>query len=161
MSDVARMHSPEGSPPAPAQAGPAPILVVEDDAVSAAVVKQHVATMGLANPVHIARDGDQAVEWLSRALSEPGGRVPALVLLDRDLPQRPGLEVLRWIHAQPRLRPVPVLMLTGSSDVDGISEAYALGARSYLVKPIGFEALGEVVRGLDLRWAILAPVEDQ
>jgi CheY-like chemotaxis protein len=131
-------------------------LVVEDDAVSAAVITQHLVALGLANPVHNARDGDEAVAWLSKNLAEPTGTVPALVLLDRHLPGRDGLDVLRWMHGEPRLRPVPVLILTAGSDVDAISEAYSFGARSYLVKPIGFEALGEVVRGLDFRWAILS-----
>lgn len=137
----------------------APIFVVEDDAASAAVIAKQLTRLGLANPVHVARDGDEAVAWLARHADRATGPVPALILLDRHLPGRDGLEVLRWIHAQPDLRSVPVLILTAASDVAAISEAYALGVRSYLVKPIGFAALGEVVRGLALRWAIV-PLED-
>lgn len=147
------------SPNGQAAAAPslASILVVEDDAVSAAVIAKHLRTLGLANPVQIARDGDDAVAWLARHAAGPSGRLPALILLDRHLPGRDGLEVLRWIHAQPGLRSVPVLILTAASDVPAISEAYELGVRSYLVKPIGFKALGEVVRGMELRWAIVPP----
>lgn len=137
----------------------APILVVEDEAVSAAIIARHLGKLGLVNPVQLARDGDEAVAWLAQHAVGPTGRVPALVLLDRHLPGRDGLEVLRWIHAQPGLRSVPVLILTAASDVPAISEAYELGVRSYLVKPIGYEALGEVIRSLELRWAIV-PSED-
>jgi CheY-like chemotaxis protein len=136
----------------------APVLVVEDDPVAAALVRRHLADLGLANPVHVIDDGDEAVAWLADRMAERPEAPPALVLLDYHLPGRSGLDVLRWAHAQPGLRAVPVLLLAGHSDVEGISEAHALGARSYLVKPVGFGALREVVRGLDLRWAIL-PVD--
>lgn len=138
----------------------APVLVVEDDPVAAVLVQRHLGALGLANPVVVASDGEEAVGWLSGVVARPDADVPALILLDRHLPGRSGLDVLRWIHAEPALRSVPVLVLTASSDVDGISEAYALGARSYLVKPVGFEALSDVVRGLSVRWAIL-PSEDR
>jgi len=154
--DVPLVHPEAALSPSPLS----PILVIEDDRVSAAVIKQHLVTLGLANPVRIAGDGDAAVSWLSQSPAEPNTNVPALILLDRELPGRSGLDVLRWLQSEPTLRRVPVVILTGSSDVDGISEAYALGVRSYLVKPIGFGALGEVVRGLDLRWAILPPEQE-
>ena len=132
-----------------------PVLVVEDDAVSAAVISRHLQTLGLANPVQVLTNGSEALGWLSATLAGPACERPALVLLDRHLPGASGLELLRWMHSQPALQGIPVLMLTGASDVNAISEAYSLGACSYLVKPVGFEALGEVIRGLDLTWAIL------
>lgn len=135
----------------------APILVVEDDSVSAAVVAHHLHGLGLANPVQVIGDGDEALAWLAQAIDADGQGIPALVLLDRHLPGASGLDILRWMHRQPCLAGVPVILLTAASDVEAISEAYALGARSYLVKPIGLEAMGEIVRGLELRWAILRP----
>ena len=137
------------------QAPHPPVMVVEDDAVSAAVIRRHLRTLGLANPVQVLTNGTDALGWLSATLAGPACDRPALVLLDRHLPGPSGLDVLRWMHEQPALRGIPVLMLTAASDVDAISEAYALGARSYLVKPVGFDALGEVIKGLDLPWAIL------
>lgn len=137
----------------------APVLVVEDDPVAATLIHRHLEHLGLANPIRVVGDGDEAVAWLAGGATDGATEVPALILLDHHLPGRSGLEVLRWAHAQPALRSVPVLMLTGESDVAGISEAHSLGARSYLVKPVGFDALGDVVRGLEVRWAILPAQE--
>ncbi len=71
------------------------------------------------------------------------------------MPGRSGLEVLRWMRQQPALRDVPAIMLTGMSDVDSIHDAYSSGAASYLVKPVAFGALADVIRGLQRPWALL------
>ena len=67
--------------------------------------------------------------------------LPALVLLDLKLPRRSGLEVLRWIRSQPHLATMPVVVLTSSSEGEDIQKAYALGANSYLQKPVAFNGL--------------------
>lgn len=135
-----------------------PVLVVDDDPVAVELICRFLAKLRLANPVVGLSTGDRAVAHLTGVLSGTTiGALPALVLLDHTMPGRSGLEVLRWIKGQPGLATVPVVMLTGASEVDDINEAYDLGVASYLVKPVGFEALGDVLRSLEAPWTIRRP----
>jgi CheY-like chemotaxis protein len=132
----------------------APILIVDDDGASRLLIEASLSALRLANPVVMACDGDAAVRRLQPCLCNEAP-VPALVMLDGQMPGRSGLEVLRWMRQQPALRDVPAIMLTGMSDVDSIQHAYSSGAASYLVKPVAFEALADVIRGLQRPWALL------
>ena len=80
---------------------------------------------------------------------------PVLVLLDLKLPRRSGLEVLEWIRAQTGLKRLPVVVLTSSKEATDVNRAYDLGANSYLVKPVGFDSLLELVKSLEVYWLIL------
>ena len=135
-----------------------PILLVEDGEDDILLMQRAFAKTQLANPVQVATDGDQAIAYLSGA-REFADRdtypLPVLVLLDLKLPRRSGLEVLEWIRAQPGLRRLPVAMLTSSKESADINRAYDLGANAYLVKPVNFESLMEVVKALKLFWLIL------
>lgn len=131
------------------------VVVVEDDESARVLIVRYLAKLQLCNPVRVAEDGQRAVEVLE---AEEG--VPALVLLDVGLPHRSGLEVLAWIRQQPRLASVPVVMLTGSSELDDVDRAHDLGISSYLVKPVGFSAMQDVLARLDARWMLLAPGGD-
>jgi CheY-like chemotaxis protein len=134
-------------------------VIVEDSATSAALVRQVIAEMRLVNPVVHIDDGDRAVEWFEEAAGA-GGR-PVLILLDVVLPGRDGMDVLRWLHSRDDLRAVPVVVLTATAKREDIEEAYErLGADSYLVKPVGFDALGDVLRGLPLSWALMPSTDD-
>lgn len=126
------------------------VVVIDDDELARVLVARYLAKLGLRNPVVQAADGDEGV----RLLSDERLR-PVLVLLDIRMPGRSGLEVLRWIRSTPRLDGTPVIMLTGSAELDEVDEAYELGLSSYLVKPVGFAALADVLRQADLPWAIL------
>ena len=132
----------------------APILIVDDDEPSRLLIEASLSALRLANPVLMACDGDDAVRQLQVCLRNEVP-APALVMLDGRMPGRSGLEVLRWMREQPALRDVPAIMLTGMSDVDSIQDAYSSGAASYLVKPVAFEALADVIRGLQRPWALL------
>jgi len=132
----------------------APILIVDDDEMSRLLIEASLSALRLANPTVMAGDGDDAVRQLQLVLRTEAP-VPALVMLDGQMPGRSGLEVLRWMREQPALREVPAIMLTGMSDVDSIQDAYRSGAASYLVKPVAFEALADVIRGLQRPWALL------
>jgi CheY-like chemotaxis protein len=134
-----------------------PVLIVEDDRVSAAVITQLLASLGLANDIVVIGDGNNAITWLDVRRDPAGG--PALVLLDLELPGCSGLAVLRWMRGPGGYARTPVVMLTGSSELGDITEAYALGIASYLVKPVAFDALSDIVRGLPLRWAILGAAD--
>lgn len=130
-----------------------PVLVVEDDLISASVITGLVSSLGVANEVVVIGDGDSAIAWMDA--SRGPGTGPALVLLDLHMPGSSGLDVLRWMRGDGGYPSAPVVMLTGSAELADITEAYALGISSYLVKPVGFEALSDILRSLPLRWAIL------
>lgn len=146
--------------PAPAQQVDAPVhppvLLVEDDDVHALIVQGSLAKVRLANPVVRARTGDEAVSYLEHLPARPRQDLPALVLLDLELPGRSGLSVLETLVAlEGPAASIPVIMMSASSDSASIARARELGVRGYLVKPVAFEALAGLVHRLGLRWAIV------
>lgn len=138
--------------------GLGPVLIVEDDLSSAEVLRHLLDGLRLANPiVHIDR-GDRAVEWLDDAAQS--SIRPALILLDVALPGRDGMDVLRWVRRQEHLGGVPVVVLTATAERADMDEAYGdLAVDSYLVKPVAFGALSDILRQLPVRWALLSPVD--
>lgn len=132
-----------------------PILVAEDDPSARTLIVRFLERLYLVNPIVHAGDGDEAVTILEKA--DPP---PAVALLDVRMPGRSGLEVLRWIRGDERLRDLPVILLTASAEADEVHEAHELGATSYLVKPVGYDALGEVLRSLRLPWAFRPDAPD-
>jgi DNA-binding response OmpR family regulator len=121
--------------------------VVEDDETIARAIGRRLDAEGFA--VDVAGDGEAAVAYLAQAQTEGA---PGLVLLDLKLPRRPGLDVLGWLRQQPGLRRLPVVVLTSSRESADVNRAYDLGANSFLVKPVGFAELLEMVRTLGLYW---------
>ncbi len=100
-------------------------------------------------------DGEQAIAYLrgqGKFADRAQYRLPSLVLLDLKMPRATGFEILRWIRAHPALNHLPVVVLSGSELQDDIRHAYAEGANSYLVKPLGFDALVGLVRSLAEVW---------
>jgi CheY-like chemotaxis protein len=138
-------------------AGLAPILVVEDSPTSARRLRALLEDVGLVNPIVHIDHGGRAVEWLEDAAQHT--RCPALIVLDIELPGRGGMEILRWLREQEPFAAVPVIILTATADRTDMDEAYGLAINSYLVKPVGFDALSDILRHLPLRWALLAPAE--
>ena len=122
-------------------------------ALSLLIILAMLSALRLAHPLSFATALDHAVRHLQFCLGG-GAPAPALVMLDGQMPGRSGLEVLRWMREQPALQQVPAIMLTGVSDVDSIQDAYSCGAASYLVKPVAFEALADVIRGLQRPWVL-------
>ena len=130
-----------------------PILLVEDNPVDLDLTLRALAKRSLANSVHVARDGEEALAWLPRwEVNEPW---PALILLDLKLPRVDGLEVLRRLKAHSELCAIPVVVLTSSEEDQDIKKAYQLGANSYIVKPVDFDKFVEVVAQIELYWRIL------
>jgi CheY-like chemotaxis protein len=140
------------------KSGTSTILIVEDDANDVLLIKRAFAKAGNANPIQVVTDGDQAVAYLKgdgQYEDRKAHPLPALVLLDLKLPRRSGLEVLEWIRSQEMsVRRIPVTMLTSSRETADINRAYDLGVNSYLVKPVTFDSLIELVRTLDLYWVL-------
>lgn len=141
-----------------------PILLVEDDPNDVLLIRRASHKANLLNPLYVVEDGEQAIAYLSgQGIYAERSRypLPVLILLDLKLPRKSGFEVLAWLKAHPQLRRIPVVVLTSSRESPDIARAYDLGANSYLVKPVGFEDLVEMVRTLKLYWLILneLPVE--
>ncbi|UCF70648.1 MAG: response regulator [candidate division WOR-3 bacterium] len=131
------------------------ILLVEDDHNDVLLIKRAFQKVNIANPIVVLNDGEQAITYLAGREPYVGRVLPMLVLLDLKLPRKSGHEVLEWLRQQPTLKRLPVVVLTASSESSDINRAYDLGANSYLVKPVTFDALVEMVRTLNLYWLIL------
>jgi two-component system response regulator len=126
------------------------ILLVEDNAADAELTMRALSQHNLANHVHVARDGAEAIEFL-----QGSNRTPKVVLLDLKLPKVSGLDVLRMIKNDERTKRIPIVVLTSSREEPDIAEAYRLGANSYVVKPVDFEDFVRAVSDAGLYWLLL------
>lgn len=133
------------------------VLLAEDNSTDALMVRRAFAKASLQGALEVVDDGDKAVAYLSGegAFADRASHpLPALLLLDLKLPRRSGLEVLAWLRRQPGLKRLPVVVLTSSEESTDINTAYDMGANSYLVKPVDFDALLALVKGLGLYWLV-------
>lgn len=135
------------------------ILLVEDDHDDGLLIQRAFRKAKIANPIQVASDGDEAVAYLGGKARYGDRRrfpLPVLILLDLKLPRRSGFEVLEWLRSQPGLKRTPVVILTSSKETVDINRAYELGANSYLLKPVTFEALQEIMQAISLHWLVFA-----
>jgi len=144
---------------------PFTILHVEDDPNDVLLVNRAIQKSNAAMIVRSVTDGDQALAYLAGRESFADRQeypLPHLVLLDLKMPRKSGLEVLAWLRQQPRLKRMVVVIFTSSKHDQDISRAYELGANSYLVKPVGFDALQETMKQVNHYWGKLnqAPVPE-
>ena len=130
-----------------------PILLVEDNPMDVDLTLRAFEQCKLANPIEVARDGEEALAWIPRW--EAGEPRPMVILLDVNMPKVGGLEVLRKLKSHPVLRTIPVVMLTTSSVSQDVQTAYEYGANSYIVKPVDFDKFMEVAAQIELYWAVL------
>ncbi|MBV1775104.1 response regulator [Burkholderiaceae bacterium DAT-1] len=135
-----------------------PILLVEDNPDDEALTIRAFSKNGIQNPIHVARDGQEALDYLFG----PGARhpkhpdeMPVLILLDIKLPKLSGIEVLRQIRNHEVTRLIPVVVLTTSKEEDDLVRSYSLGANSYIRKPVDFTQFMEVVRQVGIYWLML------
>lgn len=141
--------------------GLADILLVEDDSFDVELTLRAFRKAGIANSVHVVRDGAEALDFVFRSGKYAGHRtreLPLVILLDLNLPKVGGMEVLRRLKATPETRKIPVIVLTGSRSSPDIQESRRLGADAYIVKPVDFHNLSHVTPQLSLLWALLHPV---
>jgi CheY-like chemotaxis protein len=135
----------------------APVVVVDDDEDDLFNVRRAAEKAHLANPLVCLHDGEEAMRFLSSfAAGGPGaGPEPVVLILDLKMPRMSGFEVLEWLRLQPGLRRLPVVVFTSSGEDPDIRRAYELGANSYLVKPVAFGNLVEMMSALGLYWLIM------
>lgn len=131
------------------------ILMVEDDERDVELTLEALDRNNLANKVMVVSDGEQALDYLfSRGAFEGrGGGDPILVLLDLKMPKVNGLEVLKAIKADERLRVIPVVVLSSSRETPDLTQCYEHGVNGYVVKPVDFVDFMNAVTQLGLFWA--------
>ncbi len=134
------------------------ILLVEDNPRDVLLIQRAFRKANVTVPLQVVEDGEVAVRYLSG--EEPYTDrdrypLPVLILLDLKLPRKSGAEVLAWLRQQPALKRLPVVVLTSSKEYADINHIYDLGGNAYMVKPVAFDNLVEIVKALNLHWIIL------
>jgi len=133
------------------------ILYVEDDPADAELTLAAMRRSKMANTIHIARDGAEALDFLFCQGPHSGREflAPKFVLLDLKLPKVNGIEVLRAIRSDPQTEFVPVVILTSSLEQKDLIDSYKLHVNSYVQKPVDFEKFQQIVQQLGLYWLIV------
>jgi CheY-like chemotaxis protein len=133
------------------------ILLVEDNPQDVLLIQRAFRKANLTIPLQVVNDGEAAVHYLSGEglygdrLDYP---LPVLILLDLKLPRKSGAEVLAWLRQQPQLKRLPVVVLTSSKEYADINNVYDLGVNAYMVKPVAFDNLVDIVKTLNMHWLI-------
>ena len=136
----------------------AEILLVEDNADDVELTLHALRQEKLANQIVVARDGEEALDFLFRRGAHAERNLAPqlkLVLLDLKLPKVDGLEVLRQMKADESTRNIPVVILTSSKEERDVVQGYKLGVNSYIQKPVDFEQFRETVKQAGLYWLLI------
>jgi two-component system response regulator len=134
------------------------ILLVEDNQDDVELTLHALKRENLANKIQVARDGEEALEFLfcngshaDRCFDQP----PRLILLDLKLPKVDGMEVLKRLKGDPRTKTIPVVILTSSKEERDLVKGYDLGANSYIQKPVDFDQFRDTVKSVGLYWLLI------
>ena len=132
------------------------ILLAEDNANDVELTLAALQQDGLARHVFAVHDGEEALDYLLRrgAFADRPDDLPRAILLDIKMPKLDGLELLRLIRDDERLKWIPVVMLTSSREEADVRRSYELGANAYVVKPVDFSQLSQAIRCLGYFWGI-------
>ena len=132
-----------------------PILLVEDDANDVFFFERALRLAAVSHPLRVVRDGREALAYFTGDApycDRASCPLPVLVVLDLNLPQKTGLQVLKWIREHAPQKDVPVVILTSSTSLRDRQQADSLGATAYLIKPSEPDVLAEMVRQLKRNW---------
>ena len=139
------------------------LLLVEDNPNDAELTMRALKRGGLANKLVWVKDGKEALEYLfcEGEYAGRGGSVPRLVLLDLKMPRVGGIEVLAAVKADQRTKRIPVVIMTSSQEEKDMAQAYDMGVNSYVVKPVDFKSLSQIVQKAGYYWLAInkTPVE--
>jgi CheY-like chemotaxis protein len=127
-----------------------PILLVEDDQVDIMTILRALKEIHVCNPVVSMENGEAALDWLSRA----GADLPCIILLDLNMPIMNGIEFLRLVKQDERLRRIPVVVLTTSEEQEDKVRSFDLGVAGYMAKPVDYRRFVEIVRSIDMYWTL-------
>lgn len=128
------------------------ILLVEDNRDDEELTVEALRGHHVANEIVVARDGEEALEYL---FGEPQRKLPEVILLDLKLPKVNGIDILKRIRSTPRTESIPVIVLTTSKEERDIQQSYKHGANSFVRKPVDFEQFDEAIRQLGMYWLAL------
>lgn len=133
------------------------ILLAEDNPKDVELTLTALEEHNLANEVVVVNDGAEALDYLYRRgkFAMSADNHPAVVLLDLKMPKVDGLEVLRTVKADSKLKAVPIVVLTSSREEKDLIESYKLGVNAYVVKPVDFTQFVDAIKGLGVFWALI------
>lgn len=132
-----------------------PILIADDDSEDVEMIRDALRESRLLNEIKCVRDGEELMAYLHHSKqfdSESGSPLPGLILLDLNMPKKDGREALAEIKLDPKLRQIPVVVLTTSQAEEDIFRTYDLGVNSFITKPVSFESLVKVMKALGQYW---------
>lgn len=130
-------------------------LLVEDSEDDVLLVRRAFLKANILNPLRVVRSGEEALEYLTGEGSFSNRNefpLPSVILLDLMLPGKDGFEVMQWLSHHPTLSKLTVIVLTHADSVYDLGRAYKLGARSFLVKPVRFQRLAEMMQAVRGHW---------
>ena len=130
------------------------ILIAEDDPNDVMLLELAIRKNGIDNPVHVVRDGEEAIEYLEghgKYANRKQYPLPTVIISDVKMPRRNGLEVVEWVRQHPQCCIIPIVMLSGSRIEHDVISAYKLGANTYFTKPSTLDELTELI-GLAYRY---------
>jgi CheY-like chemotaxis protein len=130
----------------------AEILLVEDNPSDVLLTQIAMQQCKIVNNVHVAPDGEEALQFLRRQGPHGGAARPDLILLDLNLPRMDGRELLAAIKADPDLKSIPVVVLTTSDAERDVIQSYSLHANAYITKPVDMDQFIRIVKGIDDYW---------
>jgi len=133
------------------------LLLVEDSPIDAELAMRALKKAGLMNKLLWVKDGQEALDYLFRQgqYVSRDETLPRLVLLDLNMPKVGGIEVLKAVKASDHTRSIPVVVMTASQEESDLGRTYEMGVNSYIVKPLDFEALSEVVAKTGHYWLVI------
>jgi CheY-like chemotaxis protein len=134
------------------------ILLVEDNEDDVVIIQEAFAVARLVNVINTVQDGEEALAYLRQQGRYKVASMPGLILLDINMPKKNGFEVLDEMKADPKLRCLPVVMLTTSEREEDIARSYATGACSYIRKPVDLDQLAKVVEQFELYWTLVSRI---
>ncbi len=126
------------------------ILLVEDDRVDAMTVKRALRDINVTNPLNIAENGEKALEFLR----DPKNKLPAIILLDINMPKMNGIEFLKVAKHDDELKQIPTIVLTTSKDDWDRIESFKLGVAGYMLKPVDYIQFVEVMKAINIYWTL-------
>lgn len=139
---------------------PVSIVMIEDDEGHARLIEKNIRRAGISNKLIHFLDGTSALEYLFNAPEGPALNGPAMVLLDLNLPDMSGTDILTKIKSDTRLHRTPVVVLTTTDDKVEIARCYDLGCNVYITKPVNYESFADAIRQLGLFLSVIQ-VPDQ